>query len=358
MPQRDKRIDSIRGILLVLMTINHFGGPVSRVTYQISGYVSAAEGFIFLSGFVFSVVYMRHISNAVLLINKSLSRAFIIYKYHLALAVILLLLSYLRPSFRIYWSGWLGSFYYTNPFIYMKNVMLLLHQPNYLDILPMYTVFVIFSPAILIALKKGMEKLVILVSLIFWLFGQYTDPINSLSNFVCQECRPGYFNIMSWQIIWVMGIYLGFMRYSNKSLQIVKYRLFIYTACTMTVVLFLSRHNVLPIGFDTISATNRANLAWLRLLNFFVLVITIWFLIRKIPVDKSIPWVGFIGKYSLQVFSYHILLLYILRPVSLRLINSGSQIGYVIYTVLIVISLTIPAVVYKDYRNAVSVEGV
>ena len=64
--QRDLRLDTLRGLLLVLITINHFGSwsPeawwITQLTWQPLGYVSAAEGFVFLSGFIFATVYLRY----------------------------------------------------------------------------------------------------------------------------------------------------------------------------------------------------------------------------------------------------------------------------------------------------------
>jgi len=47
---RDLRFDTVRGILLVVMAINHVGSDLSVALYQPLGFVSAAEGFVFLSG--------------------------------------------------------------------------------------------------------------------------------------------------------------------------------------------------------------------------------------------------------------------------------------------------------------------
>ena len=47
---RDLRFDTVRGALLLIMAINHVGSDLSRVLDQPLGFVSAAEGFVFLSG--------------------------------------------------------------------------------------------------------------------------------------------------------------------------------------------------------------------------------------------------------------------------------------------------------------------
>jgi peptidoglycan/LPS O-acetylase OafA/YrhL len=50
--QRITALDSIRGILLAWMAIDHWGGPISAQLYQRLGFWTAAEGFFFISGYV------------------------------------------------------------------------------------------------------------------------------------------------------------------------------------------------------------------------------------------------------------------------------------------------------------------
>ncbi|RJS93382.1 OpgC domain-containing protein [Salinisphaera sp. Q1T1-3] len=47
----DQRVDTLRGLMLVIMTIDHLG-PLSRFTMEPFGFVSAAWGFVFLSGYM------------------------------------------------------------------------------------------------------------------------------------------------------------------------------------------------------------------------------------------------------------------------------------------------------------------
>jgi OpgC protein len=57
---RDTRIDTLRGLFLVLMTFDHLPyHPLLRLTMQSLGFVSAAEGFVFVSGLVSAGVYGR-----------------------------------------------------------------------------------------------------------------------------------------------------------------------------------------------------------------------------------------------------------------------------------------------------------
>jgi hypothetical protein len=58
--QRSKLIDFLRGLCLVVITIDHLPhDPFEKFTWQTFGFVSAAEGFVFLSGLVSGIVYGR-----------------------------------------------------------------------------------------------------------------------------------------------------------------------------------------------------------------------------------------------------------------------------------------------------------
>jgi hypothetical protein len=53
-------LDGLRGWLLIIIACNHlYGGYVTQFTREPFGFVSAAEGFVFLSGFVAYLVYAR-----------------------------------------------------------------------------------------------------------------------------------------------------------------------------------------------------------------------------------------------------------------------------------------------------------
>jgi hypothetical protein len=57
---RDVRIDALRGLMLAVMTMDHFPSLFLDYTYGSLGYVTMAEGFIFLSGLVAGRVYTRY----------------------------------------------------------------------------------------------------------------------------------------------------------------------------------------------------------------------------------------------------------------------------------------------------------
>src|SRR5665213_2571168 len=58
---RDLRFDSVRGLMLVCMAINHLPSALRFLTDESVGVFSAAEGFVLLSGIVAGWVYTRRL---------------------------------------------------------------------------------------------------------------------------------------------------------------------------------------------------------------------------------------------------------------------------------------------------------
>ena len=80
---RDISLDILRGLMLIIMASDHFGEPVFQHLYEFSGYVSAAEGFVFLSGMLVALVYSRYYAAGGLVLEKRVwQRAGTIYFYH------------------------------------------------------------------------------------------------------------------------------------------------------------------------------------------------------------------------------------------------------------------------------------
>lgn len=191
---RDYRLDSLRGIFLIIMTINHFdsGSVLTKFTYQTFGFVTAAEGFIFLSGFVFALVYMRYHQNYEKLVSKSLKRVITLLKYHYGMLLVVLLLAIVFPGLKIYWNHHLTPFY-SDISQYFLASLLMLHQPGYMEILPMYALFLLVSPIAIKAFCKGQAVSVIIISLSLWAVAQVVNPVDIIGNYFFADPHPGYF---------------------------------------------------------------------------------------------------------------------------------------------------------------------
>src|SRR6266853_5489586 len=86
---RDARLDALRGLLLLIMAAVHVPTPLSHLLQEPFGYISAAEGFVFLgaclAGIVYGKTYLR--ADWTAMARRAWGRARLIYFVHLALVV-------------------------------------------------------------------------------------------------------------------------------------------------------------------------------------------------------------------------------------------------------------------------------
>src|SRR5208283_3971240 len=111
------------------------------------GYVTAAEGFVFLSGLVAGRVYTRYSAaeSGALLWRRALTRAGFIYSFHVLTFLILFGLAVLFSVKTWGLETWTPRFY-EHPVSALLMGITLTYQPEGLDILPMYAVFILTVP--------------------------------------------------------------------------------------------------------------------------------------------------------------------------------------------------------------------
>jgi hypothetical protein len=344
--QRDRRVDSIRGVLLIVMTVDHIGGPLATFTDQPLGFVSALSGFVLISGYLFSQVYGQLIAVPRKLWWKSAMRAWSIFRYHIALIVFALLLLRISPAhaneLRELMRPLTADF--SNGY-YLWMTVTLVHQPVIMDILPMYAGFVLLSPCLVLALKQGYGGLVVAASLALWLLGRHVNPTQLLSAALCDGCRYGYLNLFAWQLVWVGGILMGWWSTSKRWQALVRNPWTIGSVTLAAFYLFLVRHAIIdaPIAMST----DLNSLGMLRVVNLLVVIALVLAILVHVPRTTGIPWVSWIGRYSLQVFAFHVLLAYALAPyISDIELKSGLG-GYMVVMSAVVASLSVPALVQQ-----------
>jgi hypothetical protein len=188
-------------------------------------------------------------------------------------------------------------------------------------------------------------------SVALWFVGQGAQPFSDAASLVCADCRQIPEHVLAWQLMWVAGLYAGY-RYRTDRAIILDRNPHVLDACVAVVILlFLQRHSFINLGFNTDPASYRVTLAWLRLLDFFAIAVVLVAILRRLPRHAGLPWFAFLGRYSLQVFTFHVVLSYVLRPFTERIQAAGGDAGYTLFTVAVVLSLTLPAAVYRRYRE-------
>src|SRR4051812_10714036 len=169
--RRDLRVDLLRGFCIFAMVVDHFGGE--SWLYALTGgnrfYVSAAEGFIFISGFVMGQAYRRRRDRSGLVnaMGEALKRARTLYLATVALTLIFSLL-YLYTDITL-WTGrdfGLGIDSLAEITVAAATLHYTYHGT---DILAMYTLLVLGAPFLLLLLSVGHWQWVLIPSWLWWL---------------------------------------------------------------------------------------------------------------------------------------------------------------------------------------------
>jgi hypothetical protein len=209
--RRDLRVDLLRGFCIFAMVVDHFGGD--SWLYAITGgnrfYVSAAEGFIFISGFVMGQAYRskRDRSGLPAAMTEALRRARTLYIATVALTVVFSML-FLYTDISL-WTGrdfGLGI----DSLQEIAVAAITLHYTYHgTDILAMYTLLLLIAPLILLLLSVGEWYWVLGASWLLWLAYQFYPEEASIPWYI----RHGEnFPLAAWQVLFVTGHVLGFYR--------------------------------------------------------------------------------------------------------------------------------------------------
>jgi hypothetical protein len=210
-------LDALRGLFLVWMTLTHLPTRFSDLTNQPIGFISAAEGFVFISALLVGRIYMRDsLKNAPGVHLTLWKRSLKIYAYHL---LMLTLVFTVAAAFAVHTHkaalNNLLNFYLAHPLVAIIGSVLLLYCPPLLDILPMYVTFLFFSPMVLtVAGRFGWRK-ILLASGLVWLLAQFGlrdlahNWVVHLTHLQIPLQETGAFNLFAWQGVWVAGLWIG-----------------------------------------------------------------------------------------------------------------------------------------------------
>ncbi|MCX8508175.1 MAG: OpgC domain-containing protein [Rhodobacteraceae bacterium] len=207
---RDRRIDFFRGLALVMIFINHVPGTIyETLTSRNFGFSDAAEGFVFLSGTSAALAYAGIMTGPKLWpgIARIWARAWTLYLVHLLVTVWVIGIT--AATFR--WGGDTTLMLRDNVQYFFKDMAgvltglpLMTHQVGYVNILPMYAVLLLASPALILA-GRAHPRLTLAGSVILWLLSG--SLMLDLPNFP----TPGgwFLNPLSWQLLFVLGLLTG-----------------------------------------------------------------------------------------------------------------------------------------------------
>ncbi|KXF83320.1 hypothetical protein ATN88_06500 [Enterovibrio coralii] len=358
-------MDSLRGLLLVIMTFNHLiwvsagNTSLQMFTLQPLGQFGAAEAFVFLSALLAGAIYSRDALSNSEVRSKAFKRAFTIYRYHI---IAVLAISGWYVFVKLYVPSGIPLYDFSFPGIISDPLgalvlsAALLSKPNYLDILPLYIFFMIGLPFLIAAFRQGLLLWVMALSVGVWLCSGYaeTAQLVSLVSFVFPDAKvqAGYFDPFAWQILFVSGAALGYLAQNRTIVWVTPLRTII-AVCIATTLFVLHRGSFMGIGFtpdELYLMADKPEMGWLRLLNIAVWVYLIAAIIHYKPTLLAFRPLSYIGRHSLHVFSWHVVLCYF---VGLALFAIRFESYYLIAVFASMATLWIPAWV-RESQTSVS----
>ncbi|MHB9092630.1 MAG: OpgC domain-containing protein, partial [Chloroflexota bacterium] len=234
---RDYRLDLIRGFLVIAMVVDHIGGNswLNSVSGNNAFVVSAAEGFVFISGMLMGIVYgKKALRQGVLVgVKAVLSRAWFLYLVTtgLTLASIGLALFTQVPMFYDRVAG-LGVW---TPEEAVVGALTLHYAYNGTDVLAVYVQLAAIGGLVLYLLATGRTALVLAGSWLLWVAYQWYPAETEF-----WPIRNSIFPFAAWQLLFYNGMALGFHREAvAKRLAFLRGNLALFGLAAVTATLIL-----------------------------------------------------------------------------------------------------------------------
>jgi hypothetical protein len=313
--KRDLRIDFLRGIAIVSMVVNHLeSSSYFSAINRGHIYASAAEGFVFISGLVLGMVTLGRIQKVGFLeaMKKLLERSGKLYLTSFILMSVLGLLSTVAP-------GWTRPAFDFAPGAWWQILIAAatFHlAPPVIDILQLYVLLLLMSPAIFWMLRKGLWLPVLAFSWSIWSI-QQLHPY-ALSFHPLDREHP-YFAFAGWQLLYVHGLLAGYYRKKLQEIwsKIPKIPLVIFCLLIVIVSMTAARYDIQlglwPAKFSDrvtwLALTDRSRVGFLRLINHIGLFPLLYMIVDTFwqPLYKSLGKLLInLGQNSLYVYVTHV----------------------------------------------------
>ncbi len=325
--ERILAFDILRGIFLLIILVNHvelYPSIFDFFTGRGRLFVSAAEGFFFLSGLLVSIVYRRRIAYGMRFILFAMWRRAVIL-YFSAVGLALLFTAWGASAGGRFIKDGLPPLPIDWPALIVETLRLQ-YNFGWADFLPHYAVFMIFAPLVFWLLLKGKWWVALALSIAVWAFRG-------------DEFTP------AWQLIFMTGMIVGYhwediknwyMGLATHRKTLIHYSVFWVTAVTFIftytgvyVLSFLNAHiEKLPdwaqsftLNWNVVHeiiwrAFSKWTLGPGRVLLFYVWFLAAFYLVVRY--EKQITKatrgvVTMLGQNSLFVYVTHAFIIFTLR---------------------------------------------
>ncbi len=318
--RRDRRIDMLRGMALMMIFINHIPGTVyESYTSRNFGFSDAAEGFVLISGISAALAYSAGLRARPLWpgVARIWGRAWVLYLVHLF--VMAWVIGIAAGVERFTGNPEMMS---QNNLQYLQSdlpgvlvgIPILTHQLGYVNILPLYAVLLLAAPGLILAASRWPGATLAGAIAVWVLAGLFRL---DLPNF---PTKGGwFFNPLAWQILFVLGILTGLAIRRGAR----------FVAVRGWLVVFSAGYLLLSLAWLKIPALTEAGNAWLgwvstqgvpffirdfdktyvalpRLLHILSLayLLSVWPLIRDLANSPIMAPFVLLGRQALPVFAF------------------------------------------------------
>ena len=332
-------VDGMRGIFLLLMAVSHYevlAPGFGALSYTWHGYADSAQGFVFVSGLTLGIVLSRRMDRhgSAAVARYCRARTWLVWRWHVGTLLFAIAASAAATDPQPLLDAAAG-----HPAANAVLGALLIHQPNFFGVLPLYVILLLATPALLAAMRAGFVLAVLAGSVALWL----AAPVSPFR--IVYEVADGFltgagvegryyqeFNVLAWQIVYVAGLVLGHLtaagrlplgRIASRNGDLVA----AFALAALLVLAFYRNLGALDVGA---LAAMEARIApyqskWLMtdLVLFSTLIegyLIAWILVRSGRASSRLgrlPWrIGalpafrLLGRHSIEVFCTHLLVVF------------------------------------------------
>jgi hypothetical protein len=315
---RRLEIDAVRGLMLVWMVLTHLPTFLPTYTNQPFGFVSASEGFIFLSALFTGRIYFRvaECNGYCAMRRKLLLRTLRLYGYHALLLTFAFLVAVPiaargnHPQLH----NLLDFYFAVGPRQAITEAFLLIYRPPLLDILPMYILFLLLTPLALTISRRVSWSSILAASATIWFLAHLGvreaehDFVNRVLHVHIPINEMGSFDLWAWQFLWILGLWFG-VRWAQGNLPVERWARRVAIPAAIVVAVLLPLRYAVGRGIE-LGAFEPMFDKWhfgvVRLINFAA-VAALLIRFQSILKPLAVRALVLLGQASFQVFCVHVL---------------------------------------------------
>ncbi|MFN8537166.1 MAG: OpgC domain-containing protein [Thermomicrobiales bacterium] len=331
--KRDLRIDLLRGFAVFAIVADHVGGDASWL-YRLTGgdtfYTSAAEGFVFIAGLVFGIVYpaivARHgLAEAMM---KAFKRAGTLYLFTVALTFITVPLS---QRLGVWWGAPVSR---SEIHDFVLGV-LTLHQTSFLtDVTLLYVLLLVGAAISLVFFSTGRTWVVLAASWGLWALWQLDY---RYAGFVWGIQGNEIFHVAAWQVLFFTGLAIGYHRQAlaRRFSALTGPGALLASSVAFAWLIRLYHQNLA--GFPGSNQarvqewfTYKPNVGPGRLLAFAIVAIFAFSLVTNLwkPLSRAVGWLLLpLGQHALLAYGTHLFAVMAMAKFSADLTGSVAGAG-------------------------------